>query len=614
MAAPPKATPFAFASASSSPAFAASTAQHGGAVTAFSLDNDSAADDSAAAAALSAATKSAAAAKKGKKRNIDMFLEELKQNEQDKALGLAPRERERGGGPGGPVDLGEPGSTNMYVNNLPLDVTERRLAELFAEHGDVASVKIMWPRADERTPTTTATRLHCGFVSFMRREDAETAMQEMQNKFVGEGAQLKLNWSRALPLPTHPYMHKIRHGASSNGSGGGFGSGPSSSSSKTAASEPVPLPAPVADSFPFPPDAIKYQVELPADRELRALIDLVASHVVAQGLPLEQALCARAVAAAAAAPGTTPDASLAFLAHPASLEALYYRWRVYSLAQGDSLRHWRSTPFQMVAGGPFFVPPDWARLTRAEERRKDERRRAREAKRDTEREAERQERRRADRERDRERERDRSAAADMAAASSLSKNVGNWDRNVTGGVVEKGVERGRLSASAAAMLTSLLRSVNLDRSSVRDCMGWCMDHADASVDVVACVADSLTLDETPLAKKVARLYVVSDLLYNSSAPVANASSFRTRLQEALPAILHSFHRAHARALSEGGRITADALRTKVTATLRAWNQWGVFPHTFLAKLEDIFNKGDPSAATSASASTPATSAATNAAP
>lgn len=35
----------------------------------------------------------------------------------------------------------------------------------------------------------------------------------------------------------------------------------------------------------------------------------------------------------------------------------YYRWRVYSLSQGDSLQKWRTAPFQMVEGGPFWVPP-----------------------------------------------------------------------------------------------------------------------------------------------------------------------------------------------------------------------------------------------------------------
>jgi len=487
------------------------------------------------------------------------------------------------------VDTSEPGSTNLYVSGLPLDINERRLAEMFAIHGDVASVKIMWPRAEEGSSSGAppARRPHCGFVCFMRREDAERAMQDMQNKHVAEGCQLKINWSRGVPMPTHPYMRKqsAQSGGSSSGSGSGTGANGAPSSSSRGSVEPPPLPAPVADSFPFPVDAVKYQVEFPAERDMRALIDMVASHVATQGLQMEQALAERA-RAAAAAPGT-PDASLAFLVHPASLEALYYRWRVYSLAQGDSLRHWRSTPFQMVAGGPYFVPPDWARWQLGEERRKSERRRAREQKRDAVREAERAERRRTE----------RTAAAAPSSASKGSN--GNWDRNESGDLRDKGTERGRLSASASSMLTDLLRSVSMDRASVRDVMGWSLDHADCARDVVAHLVDSLTLDATPLPKKIARLYVVSDLLYNSSAPIPNASAFRALLQEALPPVMHSFHLAHARALASAGRITADALRGKVSLVLRAWGQWGVFPQQFLDRIEEIFNKGDTALAAQA---------------
>jgi U2-associated protein SR140 len=36
---------------------------------------------------------------------------------------------------------------------------------------------------------------------------------------------------------------------------------------------------------------------------------------------------------------------------------LYYKWRTYSYAQGDSERTWRIEPFQMSVGGPVWIPP-----------------------------------------------------------------------------------------------------------------------------------------------------------------------------------------------------------------------------------------------------------------
>ena len=45
--------------------------------------------------------------------------------------------------------------------------------------------------------------------------------------------------------------------------------------------------------------------------------------------------------------------------------------------------------------------------------------------------------------------------------------------------------------------------------------------------------------------KIARLFVVSDILHNSSATVRNASRYRTRLEEKLPEVFESFQAVHA---------------------------------------------------------------------
>jgi len=45
------------------------------------------------------------------------------------------------------------------------------------------------------------------------------------------------------------------------------------------------------------------------------------------------------------------NAQFSFMFNTALPEHRYYRWRTYSLSQGDTLKAWRSAPFQMVAGG-----------------------------------------------------------------------------------------------------------------------------------------------------------------------------------------------------------------------------------------------------------------------
>lgn len=61
----------------------------------------------------------------------------------------------------------------------------------------------------------------------------------------------------------------------------------------------------------------------------------------------------------------------------------------------------------------------------------------------------------------------------------------------------------------------------------------------AAVQVVEILADSLTLPETPVPSKVARLMLVSDVLHNSTASVRNASRYRSLLEAALPDVFES---------------------------------------------------------------------------
>ena len=63
--------------------------------------------------------------------------------------------------------------------------------------------------------------------------------------------------------------------------------------------------------------------------------------------------------------------------------------------------------------------------------------------------------------------------------------------------------------------------------------------------VVEILTDALTLPETPIGAKVARLLLVSDLLHNTMARVRNASRYRNLLEASLPDIFESLQVRHA---------------------------------------------------------------------
>ncbi|KAK4054169.1 hypothetical protein OIV83_001195 [Microbotryomycetes sp. JL201] len=104
----------------------------------------------------------------------------------------------------GSYDSGDPTTTNVHVAPLPPNVTEQALGMFFAEYGPVGSVKIMWPRADNIPFNARGGKSHLGgFVAFLRRPDAERAMQELEGAEWG-GNTLRLGWGKAVPLPARP--------------------------------------------------------------------------------------------------------------------------------------------------------------------------------------------------------------------------------------------------------------------------------------------------------------------------------------------------------------------------------------------------------------------------
>jgi cold-inducible RNA-binding protein len=97
----------------------------------------------------------------------------------------------------------------LYVGNLPFDISEDQLHELFSVHGQVASTKLI-------TDFNTGRSRGFGFVEMGSDEEAKAAIDKMNKQKVGE-RELVVNEARPRPERT---------GGGSNGGGrGGFGGG-----------------------------------------------------------------------------------------------------------------------------------------------------------------------------------------------------------------------------------------------------------------------------------------------------------------------------------------------------------------------------------------------------
>ncbi|ESQ41030.1 hypothetical protein EUTSA_v10012641mg [Eutrema salsugineum] len=228
-----------------------------------------------------------------------------------------------------------------------------------------------------------------------------------------------------------------------------------------------------------------------------------------------------------------------FLFELGSKEHTYYVWRLYSFAQGDTLQRWRTEPYIMITGSGRWIPPQLP-ATRSPEHGKE---------------------------------------STGTYAAGRSRRV-EADQTLTDPQRDE--------------FEDMLRALTLERSQIKEAMGFALDNADAAGEVIEVLTESLTLKETPIPTKVARLMLVSDILHNSSAPVKNASAYRTKFEATLPDIMESFNDLYC---SVTGRITAEALKERVLKVLQVWADWFLYSDAYINGLRATFLRSGNSGVT-----------------
>ncbi|CAE7943990.1 RRC1, partial [Symbiodinium sp. KB8] len=140
----------------------------------------------------------------------------------------------------------------------------------------------------------------------------------------------------------------------------------------------------------------------------------------------------------------------------------------------------------------------------------------------------------------------------------------------------------RLSDEEWSALEQLLRSVTSSRASVLEAMVFCMDKSDWAIEIAETVAESLTIVETEIPLKVARLLVVSDILHNTTSAKPAAWTYRREFEKSLPDIFEQFEIGLSRSES---KIQVAQAKEQIAKILKVWEDWGLFPPQFLRGLE-----------------------------
>ncbi|MGH0119834.1 UNVERIFIED_CONTAM: hypothetical protein FKN15_043267 [Acipenser sinensis] len=152
-------------------------------------------------------------------------------------------------------------------------------------------------------------------------------------------------------------------------------------------------------------------------------------------------------------------------------------------------------------------------------------------------------------------------------------------------IEEEPSKKGSLKEEQRDKLEEVLRGLTPRKNDIGEAMVFCLNHAEAAEEIVECIAESLSILKTPLPKKIARLYLVSDVLYNSSAKVANASYYRKYFESKLCQIFSDLNATYR---SIQGHLQSEHFKQRVMSCFRAWEDWTVYPEPFLIKLQNIF--------------------------
>ncbi|KAK7925510.1 hypothetical protein WMY93_007820 [Mugilogobius chulae] len=212
-----------------------------------------------------------------------------------------------------------------------------------------------------------------------------------------------------------------------------------------------------------------------------------------------------------------------FLFDNKSQDHVYYRWRLYSILHGESPTKWRTSDFRLFRGGSVWRPP---------------------------------------------------------ILNDFSQRIDEITETEEVAPPEEEVKKGQLKAEHRLRLETLLKDLTPRREEIGDAMVFCLQRAEAAEEVVGLIAESLSMLQTPLQKKIARLYLVSDLLHNSCAKVAGASYYRKYFESKLTQICGDLCASHKNIQA---RLQAEQFKQKVMNCFRAWEERGGHRNTKVSK-------------------------------
>ena len=414
-----------------------------------------------------------------------------------------------------PWDHQSPVSSNVCVLNLPSNVSEATFAEYFSRYGDVASVKIMWPRTEDAVaPGLRCTRSPgaTGFVNFMTRSDAERAHHEIEGSS-WMGSLLRTGWGKPLRKSAQPICIQSAAAKRNLDAGQATSREPGTGERHTRSSRsPQSRNHRRRRERSAPPlDSLRAAVVQRHGEDVEKRISAVASRVKEYGRAFEEMVQEK----------EADNREFAFLQDTDSLEYQYFR----TLFDKGFEPRLPAAPFCDDGTDSLY--------------------------------------------------------------SSVSEEDSEWEK------LQRQQKSKELGKAARRRLEAMLRGITPRRERIARVMLFAIEHAAAAETVSRIIVDSLLQPGTPLSRKMARLYVVSDILHNSSVSASNAWRYRSLFESMLDRVfLHWGDVSN----SFTGRIKREGCKDMVRNMFNVWDNWLVYENAKLVVWREYVEFGSARAA------------------
>ncbi|XP_023226144.1 U2 snRNP-associated SURP motif-containing protein-like [Centruroides sculpturatus] len=250
------------------------------------------------------------------------------------------------------------------------------------------------------------------------------------------GFEMKLGWGKAVPIPPHPIYippAMVELTLPPPPSGLPFNAQPDKKDRQKLPPPGVPYPTTKEESAEFQQilaNAV-VKVVIPTERSLLCLIHRMIEFVVREGPMFEAMIMNREI----------NNPMFRFLFDNQSPAHVYYRWRLFSILQGDHPSKWRTEEFRMFKNGSIWKPPP------------------------------------------------------------LNPYLQGMPEELVEKSPKEEPKKGMLNDSQRDKLEGLLRNLTPERQNIAEAMIYCIDHAEAAEEIVDCITESLSILQTPLHKK-----------------------------------------------------------------------------------------------------------------